>query len=172
MKTALKVALGIVIVVFIYGATQTKPSTPSAAAAVSSAPATPLPGIGANVEAGNWRYSVRQVDTQKTIARGFFGPKTAKGTYVLVWIDLTNIGKENFIINLPDFELRDDKGIKYTADYDSDEASKARGQSAIGIGEKMPPGVKTTTTLVFDVAPGTSGMVLYLNQAKAAIRLE
>lgn len=138
-----------------------------------SAPApSPSARIGDYVQVGNWRYSVRQVDTSKTISRGVFGTKTAKGLFVLVWIELTNVAKENYIINLSDFELWDARAVHYTADYDSSYVATARGQAQVGVGEKFPPGVSIATTVVFDVAPVTTGMQLYLVQANQLIRLE
>lgn len=67
-------------------------------------------------------------------------------------------------------ELRDSKGIKY--DMDSTNSSlAASAQKQASLGEQMPPGVAVTTTLLFDVAPGTSGMYLYLVQGSGAIAL-
>lgn len=131
--------------------------------------ATPMPNIGSVVEAGNWRYSVRQVDVAKTYVDRFSTAKTAKGNWVIVLVQLTNIGKANFSINSFDFELWDDKGIHYN------EAGIFTGDPPPGhmnLGDKTPPGVELLTTLRFDVAPGTSGMMLHLVQPNINIRLE
>lgn len=127
---------------------------------------TPSPAhIGSIVQLGNWRYSVRQVDTVKTIdvstSQYFREVLQAKGTYVVVLLQLTNIGTRNFSIHDTDFELRDDKGIRYDpATFDQFRLVSQRGQAQLG--DQFPPGVMLTTTLLFDVAPGTNGMYLYL----------
>jgi hypothetical protein len=121
------------------------------------------PHIGSIVEAGNWRYQVQQVDVAKiyTSGSGFLATSyTAKGNWVIVLIQLTNIGNRNYSINAFDFELRDDKGIKYNP-----ESSYAFNlpPGYMNFGEQMPPGVPQLARLYFDVTPGTSGMYLYLS---------
>lgn len=148
----------------------------SAAAAAATVPVpttpAPTPHIGSAVEAGNWRYSVRQSDVTKTFTSGsgfLATTRTAKGLWVIVLIQLTNIGKENFSINFHDFELRDDKGIKYSPEFITD-LNPPPGYT--NLGESFPPGVPLLTRLYFDVAPGTNGMRLQLVQPKLDIRLE
>ena len=85
-------------------------------------------------------------------------------------LQLTNVGNRNFSINAHDFELRDNKGIAYDLSADTFQLVSFRNQTQLG--EQMPPGVLLTTTLLFDVAPGTNGMMLWLRQANATIRLE
>lgn len=132
--------------------------------------------IGTTVEIENWRYSVRQVDVMqesfKCGTQRFASAIDApKGIWVVILLDLTNIGRENFSLNAHDIELRDDKGILYNmASFASFGCSKDRGQAALG--EQMPPTVTVRTTLLYDVAPGTNGMYLYLVQGKGTIRLE
>lgn len=131
--------------------------------------------IGTQVELGNWRYSVRQVDvTGDAIQCGsnrFSTTDKPKGLWVSLLLDITNVGRENFTLNAHDIELRDDKGIVYhMASFASSSCSRGRGQASLG--EQMPPTVTVRTTLLYDVAPGTGGMYLYLVQGKGTIRLE
>jgi hypothetical protein len=104
-----------------------------------------------------------------TQGSGFFATtKTAKGIWVVVLIQLTNIGKRNFSINYFDFELRDDKGIRYTPELTSD-LDPPPGYT--NLGESFPPGVPLLTRLFFDVAPGTTGMRIHLVQPNSDIGL-
>jgi hypothetical protein len=138
---------------------------------VTAAVALPVPHIGSVVESGNWRYSVRQSDVGKTVTQGtgyFATTKTAKGLWVVVLMQLTNVGNANFSINYFDFELRDDKGIKYTPELTSD-LNPPPGYT--NLGESFPPGVPLLTRLYFDVAPGTTGMRIHLVQGGSDIAL-
>lgn len=130
--------------------------------------------IGTQVALGNWRYSVRQVDlTQDRMQCGdrYSMLDKPKGVWVVVLLDLTNVGRENFTLNAHDMELRDDKGIVYNmASFASSLCSRGRDQASLG--EQMPPTVTVRTTLLYDVAPGTTGMYLYLVQGNGTIRLE
>lgn len=138
-------------------------STQTAGARPSPTPTPEPPHIGSIVQAGNWRYSVRQVDVMKTYTSGsglLATRHTAKGQWVIVLIQLTNIGNRNYSIHEHDFELRDDKGIRY------DPATSYAFNLPPGhmnLGDQVPPGVPQLATLYFDVAPGTTGMYLYLS---------
>lgn len=94
-----------------------------------------------------------------------------KGSWVVITLSLTNLGKENFALNNWNVELRDDKGVMYNlAGFDSLSCSDGKGQAHLG--DQMPPGVAVRTTLLFDVAPGTGGKVLVLTQGGGRITLE
>lgn len=151
-------------------ATAALAATAAAAAVPTAVPATPH--IGSTVRAGNWQYRVVQVDTAKSLRWGSsdFTVMTPKGIWVAVMLDLTNIGDRNFTLNDWDLELWDGKTIKYDPNYESSLYSHSIGQSALG--EQMPPSVTVRVTLLFDVAPGTTGMKLHLVQGGPDIRLE
>lgn len=134
---------------------------------------TPEARIGSILEVGNWRYSVRGIETASSLdlsSAYFRRVLTAKGLYVLVLIEITNIGTRNFGLNIWDFELHDSRGLKY--DVSPDTISLVAYQQQLQLGEQMPPTVTATTTLLFDVAPNPVGMVLWLRQGDAGIRLE
>lgn len=84
---------------------------------------------------------------------------------------VTNLAKENFSLNDWNIELHDDKGITYNLAWlESSSCSRGNGQARLG--DQMPPGVAVRTTLLFDVAPGTSGKFLVLTQGDGRIVLE
>lgn len=146
-------------------------TSPTTAVQATASPQPPR--IGTVVRAGNWQYRVMQVDTAKSLRWGSSdsGVLIPKGIWVAVMFDLTNMGSRNFTLNTWDLELWAGGGIKYdSAGFDSSLYSHSIGQAALG--EQMPPGVTTRFTVLFDVAPGTTGMKLHLVQGGPDIRLE
>ena len=96
-----------------------------------------------------------------TTGSGFLATTyTAKGLWVIVLTQLTNIGNRNYSINTFDFESRDSNGIKYSpqSTYSFDLPS-----GYMNLGDQVPPNVPQLATLYFDVTPGTTGMYLYLS---------
>ena len=156
----------------------TEAPKPTATAKPTEAPkptATPeqVYKVGDKVTAANWEYTVAKTDTTKTLVWTSLGNKiTAKGQYLIVYLTLKNVGKENFGINSWDFELYAGD-VKYTP---VDELAfwmwaEDNGLSPIKLGEKYPPGVKVKTGLLFDVAPDAPAPRLRLVQAKKDILL-
>ena len=79
------------------------------------------PGAGKPYALGNWKYTVLQtLRLPRLYVRNTFDPTRytydlPKGEYVVVGLELENIGRENFGLNSWDFELYDANGIKYTS---------------------------------------------------------
>lgn len=122
--------------------------------------------VNETISSGNWEYTVTKVERgDKEVAWSDFGNKTtAKGEFVLVYLTLKNIGKENFTINSFDFELRDANDVKYNDD--STTSFSVSDYRNLGkLGEQMPPGVAVDTILVYDVAPSATDLRLVLKQA-------
>src|SRR5207237_419870 len=114
LGTAIVVAFIALLVVISYGMAEVRQNT-STVQAATAAPATPAPHIGTVVRGGNWQYEVLKVDTSKTLRTGpyDFEVLTPKGVWIVVAVNLTNVGDRNFTLNDWDLELRDNKGIKY-----------------------------------------------------------
>jgi hypothetical protein len=162
---------GIVALGVIFGAacsdSGTGSATPTSASARPGAEtAAPPPArIGTVLELGNWRYAVRAVDVTPSIdvstsqtAKEILKPK---GTYVVVLLQLTNIGSRSASIGDADFQLRDSRAVAYDPAA-SDERKLVSFRAQTQLGEQIAPGVMVTTTLLFDVPPGTTGMSLTL----------
>jgi len=149
------------------------PANVAPANVATQPPAPTPPHIGSVVRGGNWQYEVLKAETAKTLRTGpyDFQVMNPKGVWVVVAFNLTNVGDRNFTLNDWDVELRDSKGIKYDpAGFDSSMYSHYLGRAALG--EQMPPGVTVMVTLLFDVAPGTTGMYFHPVQGGPDIRLE
>lgn len=145
------------------------PTKPAATAAPS---ATPLAKVGQTVTGKNWAYQVTNVEKTKTLTWSEFGNKTdAKGVWVIPYLTLQNIAKQNYPINAHDFELRDDGGVKYTSSSQLEAFSFLRFKKLGALGEQFPPGVPVNTAVVFDVAPDAKGLKLWLVQESILVDL-
>jgi hypothetical protein len=126
------------------------------------------PHVGSIVDAGNWRYQVMQVDTARQVRWGQRA-MDAKGLWIIVMIDLTNIGNRSFALTESDLRLVDDKGTTYDSNSESSAYARSLGQASLG---ELAAGAKIRTTMLFDVASGTTGIKLRLVQGGPDIRLE
>jgi hypothetical protein len=131
--------------------------------------------VGQPLSSGNWTYLVDDVKKQKTLDWSKTWHPTAKGTFVIVAMTVTNTGKENFGLNSWDFELKDSGGVTYKPETSTEAslAMKELGFPVIGLGttDKVPPGVPVKTSVIFDINPAASALKLNLVQAKSVIDL-
>jgi len=131
-----------------------KPAPTEKPSATPKPTATPLPSLNQVVSAKNWDITIIAVNKPgQTLAWSTYGNKTkAEGTWLVVSLDATNTGKENFGLNYSDFTLYDGNGNKYNVTDDSGiryEYAETKGGS--NIGAQVPPGVKVHYFLVFDI---------------------
>jgi hypothetical protein len=151
----------------------TAPGTHSGAGAHPASGAS-APHVGSPVTAGNWKYTVLASRRTDHLDGGF--GTHAKGEYVLVELELENIGRENFGLHDWDFELYDAAGVRYRADTASDFAwrSAMPGEKAGAVGldsGQLPPFVAGKYIVGFDVTPGAQGLRLRLVQAGVDVPL-
>lgn len=136
--------------------------------------ATPSPGVGDTVTAGNWEYTVTDVErTSEPLVWSDYGNQTeAKGEWVIVKMTLKNIGKKNFSINTHDFELVTGDGTKYSTSTEGGVSYGYHEHHKLSrLGEQMPPGLPIETAVIFDVAPNAQNLKLNLRQAKTMVDL-
>lgn len=126
----------------------------------------PAATSGATLATRHWRIAVTSVQRQATLAwNRHGGEQGAVGEWLLVAIDLTNLGRENFGVNRWDFAVRDGAGNTY---------QHANGWVALTHPERLgyapaanrqvPPGLTLPVLLVFDVAPAAAPLELVFNQ--------
>lgn len=170
--------LGLIIVVIVLsalasngskGSTTTSTGTGApAASAPASATATVEPAkmakVGETLQTTNWKLAVTDVERPgKTIVTSQFNTKEdAVGTWLVVNLALTNIGKSNFTVNGHDFELKDKGGVTYTTAnccYSYTDFKKVQ-----SLGKQMPPSVDAKSVLIFDIAPTAEGLTLTFKQ--------
>jgi hypothetical protein len=151
---------------------RTQPSTPatsgpveSSAPAESSAPpaettteAPPPPepavaGIGTPVRDGKFEFTVTGVERVGTTIGESFTQETAQGEYLIVRVNVTNVGDEPQVLSSSGQVLYNDKGQKY--EPSSDALFSLEGASDFFLQEINPGNFITGAPLLFDVPPGT-----------------
>ncbi|MDE3076507.1 MAG: DUF4352 domain-containing protein, partial [Chloroflexota bacterium] len=142
------------------------------AAAKPSAQPTPAPKIGDTITKGNWAYTVTKVDKPgKSITVNQFSKLDALGTWVAVYMNLKNVGTQNFGINSFDFELLDSSGVKSNVTDNISYYSWLDSQKMQTLAGQKPPGIPFDTALLFDVNPDAKGFKLNIKQANVAVDL-
>ncbi|MFE7745354.1 DUF4352 domain-containing protein [Nocardia sp. NPDC057455] len=162
----------------------TRPAAPEPPAAAPPAPAgepqPPKPAdppksdiapAGSPVRDGKFEFVVTRVDPPvKTVGDNQFLSETAQGQYILVHVNVSNIGDAPRGYFGSNQTLYDDQGRKFTNDS----------MAEINVNDHMSvdinPGNKVSVTLVFDVPPGAVPATLELHDsmfsrgAKVALR--
>ena len=148
-------------------------STPAAVSTSKPTNAPPTPttgpqayGLNTLVSVKNWDMAVARVEQPgKELVWSQFGNKSvAAGTWVVVVFDMKNTGKTNFGVNTSDLELRAANNITYKVSDDFGTYSYSEYKGGQAIGGQVPPGVNVTYHIVFDIAPGTTGLQLVFKQ--------
>jgi hypothetical protein len=164
--------VALVAVLLVVGGAGSRPT--GAAVAATGAPGaapTASPGVGSVVAGRNWTYLVTGVERPSTVSDNQFLDGRPKGAWVAVYVTLQNTGKENFPINVHDFELHDAGGVKYRASAEMAAIGYPRAKGLAPLGGQSPPGVPVKSVVLFDVAPSAAGLRLWLVQEKVYVDL-
>ncbi|WP_157544426.1 DUF4352 domain-containing protein [Jonesia quinghaiensis] len=153
-------ALGIIATLIVVGSALGGGTSPSDNVAAStdstnnsgeSSTQESVPGIGENVTAGDMSYTVTAIDTTDTVGPSFLS-STAKGTFVLVTVEVTNNSNESSMVDSSFFTLRNgeksyqaDSSASMYANTDED------GDSSSFFIENLNPDLTMTGIVVFDV---------------------
>jgi hypothetical protein len=118
----------------------------------ASKPADGAPGIGSPVRDGKFEFVVTRVERPGNTIGESFTRQTAQGEFVIVYVNVTNIGDKAQTLSSSGQVLINDKGQKFepsSAIFSLPNADKV-------FLENINPGnVVTDAPLLFDVAPGT-----------------
>jgi hypothetical protein len=111
------------------------------------------PGVGDSVRDGKFEFVVTDVERAgKTIPAAFGAKETAQGEFVIVHVNVKNIGDEAQTLDTTGQKLINDKGQEFEP---SSAIFALEGADKFFL-EKINPGNKVTDApLLFDVAPGT-----------------
>ncbi|MBF6148035.1 DUF4352 domain-containing protein [Nocardia nova] len=118
-----------------------------------SAPRGPVVAApGSEVRDGKFAFVVTAIDAPvSTLGENQFLRKTAQGEYIVVHVDVTNIGTKPQSYFGSNQKLIDDQGRQYTNDTMAEIDINDRGV----IGADINPGNKISVAIAFDVSPGT-----------------
>ncbi|TWJ06359.1 uncharacterized protein DUF4352 [Stackebrandtia albiflava] len=114
-------------------------------------PTTELPGIGEEAEDGTFAFTVNQVQTGVPSVGDEFTGTSAQGEYVVIDLNVRNIGDSPATVYDTDQYLIDSAGQTYNVDSD---ATFAVDPEAAWYND-INPGNQVIMPLVYDVPPGT-----------------
>lgn len=161
------------VVVTATPAIAAKAAAPTAVAKPTAPPMPTMPpGAVGQVVTDNWQIVVRGVERKATVD-SFGQPVKPVGEWLVVSVELVNRGRENFGVNTWDFELRTADGatIKHSTDFGAMAYANSLPDRR-ALGGQIPPGAKSASALIYDVAPGAGGLTLVFTQApQQSVRL-
>lgn len=131
---------------------------------VPAAPSTPqIAPAGSAVRDGKFEFRVLSVGTSKTVGDPGGNPymrETAQGTFVVVALNVTNIGNESQSFFASNQKLIDAQGREYEA---SSTADMYMNEDALGTG--INPGNSIQVFVAFDVQPGITAKAIELHDS-------
>lgn len=174
----------VLVLVLLTGCTATEASlpplvTPSPTSLATASPSpSPTPQVRSSdetIRGPQWEYRVWSATMPKSME--FLGLQ-AKGAYILVTLEVTNLAQENVAATEDDFSLLDSKGRSYVVDPGHARFTQmpfrlrdGRTAQSARLGERVPPGVPVVLTLLFDVNPDGESWDLVLKRTAYAVRL-
>ncbi|WP_245662379.1 DUF4352 domain-containing protein [Nocardia vermiculata] len=137
----------------------TEKTTKAPAAAIANKPAAPQPPPGPNVAPagsevrdGKFAFVVTGIDPPvKTLGDNVFLSDTAQGEYLVIHVDISNVGDRPRSYFGDNQVLIDDQGREYT----NDSSAEFNINDGAVLGTDINPGNKITVAIAFDVSPGT-----------------
>ncbi len=131
-------------------ATLAAPANESPAPAAPAAPSSKYAPVGSAVRDGKFEFVVTGVDAPvTTIGADSFWEATARGEFIVVHVNVTNVGNEArgfFGVNQ---KLIDDKGREFESNWGAGQALND------DIDGTLNPGLTVSAAIAFDVPPGT-----------------
>jgi hypothetical protein len=112
---------------------------------------------------GKGQFQGKVVDvkeTQTLIGGPVFGTQTAKGKFVVVFMDVTNIGTDPGEVGSNSFQLRDSKGRNFSLADTDPELAGARQYARSPVYTTIQPSITEPSLFVFDVPTDATGYLL------------
>jgi hypothetical protein len=135
--------------------------------------ATTAPAAAQAVSLKNWNVIVVSVERPgQTLKTSSSGTKQALGQWLVIAVDMSNTGKENFGFNSFDFVLKTAAGVSIKEKDDFGfEGDYNRFRGGLDYGTQIPPGVTVHAFIAFDVGPDIAGMKMEFQGNKQLIGL-
>lgn len=136
-------------------------SSSQAATEGSSAPAEEsAPGIGDAVRDGKFEFTVQNVERGVASVGDQYTSQTPQGEYVLVTLNVANIGNEQQLFDTSSQKLLDGQGREYSTDT----LATVTNDPNLGFSQ-INPGNSLVATLVYDVPAGTAPSEIELHDS-------
>lgn len=126
-----------------------------------SRPCTYAAKIGDKVNVDEFQYSVKEAFTLPVVGSEYL-MEQADGVFVILVLDIENIGKESEYLSSARFNLRDDKDRKYDVDISAGVYLETMGYESL-LFDKLGPGLSTEGSIVFDVPEDDTGLKLEIS---------
>lgn len=131
-----------------------------AATAAPKAKGSNVAPAGSEVRDGKFAFAVTAVDPPTpAVGSGFWAAK-AKGEFIVVHVDITNVGNEPRSYFDDNQKLYDDQNRQF-----ANNSSAARGLGSETYASDLNPGFKISVAIVFDVPAGTVPAMLELHDS-------
>ncbi len=149
------------------------PSAPTPPTAAS------IPTLTQVISGQNWEYHVTGIERTKTLNLSpLMANNDAQGTYLIIYLTLKNVSKQNLSVRASDFKVRDKNDVNYDA---IDERLLATflyiRKLTMFSNPPIPgtsvntfvPGVQVSTALIFDISPDAKQLQLRLGQTATLV---
>lgn len=165
--------MGLAIIVLVIGFTTDILPPPLPARHREGTPPTPVAAPaaatrGLQVPSGRpFTFGSALYEVEKTGRASEFRDKTAaftpSGTFLLVFLSVTNQGREPLAFGPGDFTLHDKEGRRFSALREATRLASSLNEKKDIFGEALQPGLGMEAVLVFDVPKEAEGLVLRLS---------
>jgi endonuclease YncB( thermonuclease family) len=127
------------------------------------------PGVGQTVELtkDNWRLTILERNNAKQL-KGL-GTETAQGTYLVLTVQMENIGQKAQSLGNDRFKVFDDRRREYKV-YTKGNVTLTDEPKGLTLTQSVNPGLAGKVRLVFDLPPDATGLTLEI-MGKTAIFL-
>lgn len=119
---------------------------------------------------GNGLYTVEKMERVAQVGQGG-NSVTASGSFLLVFLSVTNQGQEPLSFSPSDFSLRDKQGRTFTLHSEATKLASLANQKSDLFSEALQPGLSRETVLAFDVPKESSGLSLRLSSGYLDVNL-
>ncbi|MFD2675482.1 DUF4352 domain-containing protein [Gulosibacter bifidus] len=135
---------------------------PAGDAAPADAPAedTAMPGIGQPAQAGDFEFTVTEVETGVASVGGEYFSEDAQGQFVLVHVNVTNVGDKAETLTSSLQKLVDDQG----REHEADSSAAIYIEDSNTLYERVNPGNSVSGVLVFDIPADATPVSVKLQQ--------
>ncbi|MBY6687208.1 DUF4352 domain-containing protein [Rhodococcus sp. BP-149] len=165
--TAIGALVIIGVVVNLAGGGESAPTGGSSSTSAQAAPnveapaaAEQAPGIGAAVRDGKFEFVVQNVERGVVSVGDQYTSQTPQGEYVLVTVNVANIGNEQQLFDTTSQKLLDGQGREYSTDT----LATVTNDPNLGFSQ-INPGNSLVATLVYDVPAGTAPSEIELHDS-------
>lgn len=119
---------------------------------------------------GNGLYSVEKTDRVAQVGQAG-SSVTASGSFLLVFLSVTNQGPEPLSFSPSDFSLRDKQGRTFTIHLEATKLAVLANQRSDLFSEAIQPGLDRKIVLVFEVPKDSTGPSLRLSNGYLDVNL-